>query len=209
MFASVYAMVAVYFLMNKQALDPVLAGVPAAAGGALVALRGAAADSTPLRQTSSVNKLLAVPSHERQHQVEEAEAEGEAEDNIKDVVSDVVKCFTTYGELIIDVRKEWAPLGAARFVELVDSGHFTDLPFYRVCPKYLTQFGQRYFSEDKFDPDGLPPLKDDASLKGRRDMDYGYLFFAANEQNARKAEMAISFCEMVNCDVTALGYKAW
>ena len=34
-------------------------------------------------------------------------------------------------------------------------------------------------------------------------------YFQAATENSRKVEMAISFCEMVNCGVTGLGVMSW
>jgi glutathione peroxidase len=43
----------------------------------------------------------------------------------------VVNCETTKGPLKIVVNPSWAPLGARRFLELVDDGFFNDHPLYR------------------------------------------------------------------------------
>jgi cyclophilin family peptidyl-prolyl cis-trans isomerase len=48
---------------------------------------------------------------------------------------------TTKGSFSIHVNDEWAPLGAARFLELVDVGFYTDVYFFRVALNFLTQFG--------------------------------------------------------------------
>jgi hypothetical protein len=104
-----------------------------------------------------------------------------ADDEVTDIVNAVVKCRTTMGDLVIDVRAAWAPLGAARFLDLVELGLFTNLPFFRVCPKYMTQFGLKYF-EGKDPTSHLEEIKDDPSLMGIRDMDFGYLFFAVSSE---------------------------
>jgi hypothetical protein len=94
-------------------------------------------------------------------------------EGFNDFVTAVVECQTSHGNLVIDVREKWAPLGAQRYLELVELGLFTDLPFFRVCPRYITQFGVRYGWKG-----GLQSLSDDPSLWGKRDMNFGYLFFA-------------------------------
>ncbi len=58
-------------------------------------------------------------------------------DGIDDTVTSIVECETTQGPLTVDVRAGWSPNGANQFIKLVDLGHFTDLPFNRVCPKYV------------------------------------------------------------------------
>lgn len=51
------------------------------------------------------------------------------------------KFTTTKGDFIVEVHREWAPLGADRFYNLVRSGYFTDVSFYRVVPNFVVQFG--------------------------------------------------------------------
>ena len=53
----------------------------------------------------------------------------------------VVRLETTKGPIVIECFKEWAPLGAARFYELVTSGYFDDAAIFRIRPKTWAQFG--------------------------------------------------------------------
>jgi cyclophilin family peptidyl-prolyl cis-trans isomerase len=48
---------------------------------------------------------------------------------------------TTKGAFVIDVHRDWAPHGADRFYQLVQSGFFDDSRFYRVRAGYIVQFG--------------------------------------------------------------------
>jgi len=48
---------------------------------------------------------------------------------------------TTKGTLDIDVRRDWAPLGADRFYNLVRLGFFEDMAFFRVLDKFVAQTG--------------------------------------------------------------------
>lgn len=41
----------------------------------------------------------------------------------------------------MQVRPDWAPLGAARFLELVSIGFYDDCRFFRVVPKFVAQWG--------------------------------------------------------------------
>jgi peptidyl-prolyl cis-trans isomerase A (cyclophilin A) len=51
------------------------------------------------------------------------------------------KFTTTKGDFVVDVHRAWAPLGADRFFNLVRSGFFTNVSFYRVVPNFVVQFG--------------------------------------------------------------------
>ena len=48
---------------------------------------------------------------------------------------------TTKGPIRITVDPSWAPLGAARFHELVTGGYYTDVAFFRVVPGFVAQAG--------------------------------------------------------------------
>ncbi len=48
---------------------------------------------------------------------------------------------TTKGDIVIEVKKEWSPLGADRFFNLVKMGYFKDIAFFRVVPGFMAQFG--------------------------------------------------------------------
>jgi peptidyl-prolyl cis-trans isomerase A (cyclophilin A) len=51
------------------------------------------------------------------------------------------KLTTTKGDVIIQVTRSWAPLGADRFYNLVRAGFFSDAAFFRVLPGFMAQFG--------------------------------------------------------------------
>jgi peptidyl-prolyl cis-trans isomerase A (cyclophilin A) len=48
---------------------------------------------------------------------------------------------TSKGPVVIEVHRDWAPLGADRFYELVKSGYFDGGRFFRVVPGFVVQFG--------------------------------------------------------------------
>ena len=52
-----------------------------------------------------------------------------------------VELDTTKGPILIDVHTEWAPIGAARFHQLVEDGYFTDVAFFRVIDGFMAQVG--------------------------------------------------------------------
>ena len=51
-----------------------------------------------------------------------------------------VRVESTQGEFILEVRRDWAPIGADRFFNLVRAGFYDDSRFYRVTPRFA-QFG--------------------------------------------------------------------
>ena len=48
---------------------------------------------------------------------------------------------TTKGDFVIAVHRAWAPLGADRFYNLVRSGYYDGVRFFRVMPGFMAQFG--------------------------------------------------------------------
>jgi peptidyl-prolyl cis-trans isomerase A (cyclophilin A) len=58
-----------------------------------------------------------------------------APDNFK------VKFATTAGDFTVEVHRDWAPLGADRFYNLVRNRFFSGAPFFRVVPNFIVQFG--------------------------------------------------------------------
>ena len=52
-----------------------------------------------------------------------------------------VKFETSKGDFVVQVNKEWAPLGAERFYQLVQTGYYDKARFFRVLPGFMVQFG--------------------------------------------------------------------
>src|ERR1700733_4706386 len=52
-----------------------------------------------------------------------------------------VQFTTTKGDVVLEVHRDWAPLGADRFYNLVKNGFFTNTAFFRVVPGFMVQFG--------------------------------------------------------------------
>ena len=51
------------------------------------------------------------------------------------------KFSTTAGDFTVEVHRDWAPLGADRFYNLVRNGYFTNAAFFRVVKGFVVQFG--------------------------------------------------------------------
>ena len=52
-----------------------------------------------------------------------------------------VRFETSAGDFVIEVHRDWAPLGADRFYNLASSGYFDSVRFFRVLPGFVAQFG--------------------------------------------------------------------
>ena len=53
----------------------------------------------------------------------------------------VVRLETTKGAIVIECVRDWAPIGADRFYELVISHYYDDAAIFRIRPKTWAQFG--------------------------------------------------------------------
>ncbi|HUB34558.1 MAG TPA: peptidylprolyl isomerase [Bryobacteraceae bacterium] len=52
-----------------------------------------------------------------------------------------VKFATTHGDFVVEVHRDWAPIGAARFYSLVRQHFFTNEAFFRIVPNFIVQWG--------------------------------------------------------------------
>jgi len=52
-----------------------------------------------------------------------------------------VKFECSNGTFVVECHRDWAPLGAARFEQLVKEGFFNEGRFFRVLPGFVVQFG--------------------------------------------------------------------
>ena len=62
---------------------------------------------------------------------------------LKDQAPDTyqVKFVTTRGDFTVTVHRDWAPIGADRFYNLVKHHFFDNASFFRVVPNFVVQFG--------------------------------------------------------------------
>jgi len=52
-----------------------------------------------------------------------------------------VNLDTSKGTVVLEVHRDWAPIGADQFYSLVKSGFFDDARFFRVVRNFVVQFG--------------------------------------------------------------------
>jgi len=94
---------------------------------------GARPGSSPEEQQATLN-----PS---QHPAQPDGAATESDQPAKAPSRYTVKLQTTKGDVLIDVHRQWAPLGADRFHELVKAGYYDNVAFFRVLKGFMAQTG--------------------------------------------------------------------
>ncbi len=103
---------------------------------------------------------------------------------------------TSKGLFSIQVTRDWAPLGADRFYNLVKSGFFDDVRFFRVLEGFMAQFGihgdpkvSAVWRERKIADD---PVKS----SNKR----GYVTYAMAGPNTRTTQLFINFGDNARLD---------
>jgi peptidyl-prolyl cis-trans isomerase A (cyclophilin A) len=114
-----------------------------------------------------------------------------------------VKFETTKGDFVIEVTREWAPIGADRFYNLVKIGYFSDLAFFRVIPDFMVQFG--IHGDPKVSTKWRAAnIKDDPVKQSNQ---RGYISFATAGANTRTTQLFINFKDNVSLD--RMGFSAF
>ena len=99
-----------------------------------------------------------------------------------------VRLTTTKGDVEIEVHRDWAPLGADRFYNLVKNGYFTNAAFFRVMPNFIVQFGMAANPAiGKVWQDAH--IKDDPRTQSNK---RGYVVFATAGPNTRSNQLFIN-----------------
>uniref|UniRef100_A0A7S0RCN0 Peptidyl-prolyl cis-trans isomerase n=1 Tax=Pyramimonas obovata TaxID=1411642 RepID=A0A7S0RCN0_9CHLO len=118
-----------------------------------------------------------------------------AEDVFK-VSFEIVLSPGNYGTFTVEVHPEWAPIGAARFKELVEDEFFTATRFFRVVPGFVVQWGIS----------GTPSVAakwEDMKMKDepvKQSNTKGTIAFAKSGPNTRTTQMFINFGDNSNLD---------
>ncbi len=106
------------------------------------------------------------------------------------------KFSTTAGDFVVEVHREWAPLGADRFYNLVRYGYFNNAAFFRVVPGFVVQFG---LSADpavnKAWHDAI--IHDDPVVQSNK---RGSLVFATAGPNTRTTQLFINYADNTRLD---------
>jgi len=110
------------------------------------------------------------------------------------------KFDTSKGPFVIEVHRDWAPIGADRFYNLVKNGFFDNVRFFRVVSGFMVQFGIN----------GDPSLSarwrearihDDAVKQSNT---RGMVTFATAGPNTRTTQVFINFAD--NSQLNGMGF---
>ncbi|KAF0811454.1 putative bifunctional phosphatase/peptidyl-prolyl cis-trans isomerase [Andreprevotia sp. IGB-42] len=113
-----------------------------------------------------------------------------------------VQCKTSKGDLDIVVEPAWAPLGAARFLQMVDDGYFKQVPLFRCVNNFLCQLGAL---PPRKDAKNYSPIADDTKQPALRNFKRGYLSFAGSGPNSRATHLFITLGDKID----SLGTMSW
>lgn len=113
---------------------------------------------------------------------------------------------TTKGNFIVEVYRNWSPLGADRFYQLIKTGYYNNTIVFRVVKDYLVQFG---VSEDK--PKNIfwqrKNLKDEPVARSNTD---STICFSRGAPNTRKTSVFINLRNNLTYDtLNAAGVKGF
>jgi peptidyl-prolyl cis-trans isomerase A (cyclophilin A) len=113
------------------------------------------------------------------------------------------KFTTTKGDFVVDVHRDWSPLGADRFYNLVRSGFFTNVSFYRVVPGFVVQFGAA--PDPKVEAAwSKAQIKDDPVKQSNK---HYFLTFAMGGPNTRTTQIFINLKD--NAMLDGMGFSAF
>ncbi len=108
-----------------------------------------------------------------------------------------VKMSTTKGDFVIEVHRDWAPVGADRFYNLVKLGYFSDVAFFRVIKGFMVQFGIHG------NPD-VNRMWHDANIaddpSGKQSNTRGMVTFATAGPNTRTNQIFINYADNARLD---------
>ena len=107
-----------------------------------------------------------------------------------------VKFTTTKGDVLIQVTRAWAPLGADRFFNLIRNGFYTDAAFFRVLPRFVAQFGIAARPEVANAWEDAKFFDDKVLQSNKR----GTLTFATAGPNTRTTQIFINFSDNAGLD---------
>ncbi|HUK32357.1 MAG TPA: peptidylprolyl isomerase, partial [Vicinamibacterales bacterium] len=103
------------------------------------------------------------------------------------------KLDTSKGVVVIEVHRDWAPVGADRFYNLVRNGFYNDTRFFRALAGFMVQFGMSGNpAVQKVWGAPAQELKDDPVTQSNK---RGYVTFANAGPNSRSTQLFINLVD--------------
>lgn len=97
---------------------------------------------------------------------------------------------TSKAPFVVEVHRDWAPLGADRFYNLVKNGYYDEARFFRVVPNFMVQFGMNANPAVTTAWRGTTLADDPVKQSNKK----GYITFANTGQpNSRGTQVFINF----------------
>jgi peptidyl-prolyl cis-trans isomerase A (cyclophilin A) len=116
-----------------------------------------------------------------------------------------VKLSTTHGDFVVEVHRDWAPVGADHFYNMVKSGYLVNSSFYRFVPNFIVQFGMAPDPAVNAAWDKMK-IKDDPVKQGNKK---GTVVFASTGQpNSRTTQLFVNLRDN-NASLDGLGFAAF
>lgn len=106
-----------------------------------------------------------------------------------------VKVEATTGDFTIEVHREWAPVGAERFYQLVKSNYFDECRFFRVVPGFMVQFGMN--GDPAVQQEWDRNIKDDPVTQSNK---RSFVTFATSGPDSRTTQLFINFADNDSLD---------
>lgn len=107
---------------------------------------------------------------------------------------------TSKGPFVIETRRSWAPRGADRFHQLVQSGFFDNTRFFRVVTSFMVQFGAHGDPGVNAAWESLTIPDDSVTRSNRR----GFVSFAMAGPDTRTTQIFINLID--NTQLDAMGF---
>jgi peptidyl-prolyl cis-trans isomerase A (cyclophilin A) len=103
---------------------------------------------------------------------------------------------TTKGSFVVEVHRDWAPIGADRFYNLVKNGFYDNTRFFRVIEGFMVQFGVNGDPKVASVWKGARLKDDPVKVSNKRT----FITFATAGPNTRTTQVFISYGDNSNLD---------
>jgi peptidyl-prolyl cis-trans isomerase A (cyclophilin A) len=107
-----------------------------------------------------------------------------------------VQFDTSKGVFVVEVHRDWAPLGADRFYNLVKNGFYNNVRFFRVVTGFMVQFG--ISGDPKVAGAWREASIADDPVKGSNTR--GMITFATRGPNTRTTQVFINYADNARLD---------